>query len=196
MSRIIAGRAKGHRLAMPKGVRTRPTTDRTREALFSTLASWFDAADADASSQLAGVTVLDLFAGSGAIGLEALSRGAASCVFVDESRQSHAVIGENLAKARLDGGRPVKAEALAFLKRDAATYDLIFADPPYWKHHGDKDHVGALLASGLLAPRLAPGGLFIAEVSANQASPEGGGLALADRREYGGSAVLFYESET
>lgn len=184
LMRIIAGKAGRVAIKVPKDV-ARPTTDFVRQAVFSILGGRAEEA-----------RVLDLFAGSGAIGLEALSRGAASCVFVDESRQSHAVIGENLAKARLDGGRPVKAEALAFLKRDAATYDLIFADPPYWKHHGDKDHVGALLASGLLAPRLAPGGLFIAEVSANQASPEGGGLVLADRREYGGSAVLFYESET
>ncbi len=86
----------------------------------------------------------------------------------------------------------VKAEALAFLKRDAATYDLIFADPPYFKHAGDKDHVRALLDSGLLPSRLAPQGWFIAEVSTSQRSPESPEWTLIGRREYGGSAILIY----
>ncbi len=130
MSRIIAGRAKGHRLAMPKGVRTRPTTDRTREALFSTLASWFDAADADASSQLAGVTVLDLFAGSGAVGLEAASRGASAVVLVESDRPTARLIQDN---ARATGlaveVRTAKAEAVA--QAPGRAFDLIFLDPPY-----------------------------------------------------------------
>lgn len=130
MSRIIAGRAKGHRLAMPKGVRTRPTTDRTREALFSTLASWFDAADADASSQLAGVTVLDLFAGSGAVGLEAASRGASAVVLVESDRPTARLIQDN---ARATGlaveVRTARAEAVA--QAPGRAFDLIFLDPPY-----------------------------------------------------------------
>jgi 16S rRNA (guanine966-N2)-methyltransferase len=178
--RIIAGKAGRIAIRVPPAV-ARPTTDFVRQAIFSIL-----------GERVENARVLDLFAGSGAIGLEALSRGAASCVFVDEHRQASAVIAENLAKTRLEGGRVVKAEAVSFLKRDAASYDLIFADPPYWKHHGDKDHAGDLLKSGLLAPRLAPGGWFVAEVSANQASPEADDLALNDRREYGGSAILFY----
>jgi 16S rRNA (guanine966-N2)-methyltransferase len=129
----------------------RPTTDFVRQAIFSIL-----------GERVANARVLDLFAGSGAIGLEALSRGAASCVFVDAHRQACATITSNLTSSGLAGGHPVKAEAAAFLKRDAATYDLIFADPPYWQHHGDKDHLGDLLQSGLLEPRLAPGGWFIA----------------------------------
>ena len=178
--RIIAGKAGRIAIKVPPAV-TRPTTDFVRQAVFSIL-----------GERVENARVLDLYAGSGAIGLEALSRGAASCVFVDEHRQACAVITENLAKSRLDGGRAVKAEAISFLKRDAATYDLIFADPPYWKHHGDKDHAGGLLQSGLLAPRLAPGGMFIAEVSANHKSPAADGFTLTDRREYGSSAVLFY----
>lgn len=178
--RIIAGKAGRIAIRVPPAV-ARPTTDFVRQAIFSIL-----------GERVENARVLDLFAGSGAIGLEALSRGAASCVFVDEHRQASAVIAENLAKTRLEGGRVVKAEAVSFLKRDAASYDLIFADPPYWKHHGDKDHAGDLLKSGLLTPRLAPGGWFVAEVSANQASPEADDLALNDRREYGGSAILFY----
>jgi 16S rRNA (guanine966-N2)-methyltransferase len=178
--RIIAGKAGRIAIKVPPAV-ARPTTDFVRQAVFSILGERVENARA-----------LDLFAGSGAIGLEALSRGAASCVFVDEHRQAAAVIAENLSKAKLDGGRVVKAEVMSFLKRDAATYDLIFADPPYWKHHGDKDHVGALLNSGLIAPRLAPDSWFVAEVSANQPSPVSDDLTLSDRREYGGSAILFY----
>jgi 16S rRNA (guanine966-N2)-methyltransferase len=178
--RIIAGKAGRVAIKVPPAV-ARPTTDFVRQAVFSMLAARVEDA-----------RVLDLFAGSGAIGLEALSRGAASCVFVDEHRQATAAITENLAKTRLDGGRVVKSEVSAFLRRDAATYDLIFADPPYWKHYGDKDHLSALLTSCLLAPRLAEDGLLIAEVSAHHhpAVPED--LVLTDRREYGGSAIPLY----
>jgi 16S rRNA (guanine966-N2)-methyltransferase len=181
--RIIAGKAGRTAIKVPPAV-TRPTTDFVRQALFSILGERVENARA-----------LDLFAGSGAIGLEALSRGAASCVFVDDHRQACAAIGENLAKTRLDGGRAVRADAASFLKRDTASYDLIFADPPYWKHGGDKDHIGDLLKSGLLEPRLAPAGLFIAEISANQTPPASEGLSLTDRREYGGSAILLYSRD-
>jgi len=180
--RIIAGKAGRLAIKVPSAV-ARPTTDFVRQAIFSILGERNEDA-----------RVLDLFAGSGALGLEALSRGAASCVFVDEHRQAASIITENLAKSRLEGGRVVRAEAQAFLKRDTAIYDLIFADPPYFKHAGDKDHVTALLTGGLLEPRLAPGGSFIAEVSSNQRSPEAPAWRLADRREYGSSAILRYEA--
>jgi 16S rRNA (guanine966-N2)-methyltransferase len=181
--RIIAGKAGRLAIKVPQAV-ARPTTDFIRQAIFSIL-----------GERVEGSRVLDLFAGSGAIGLEALSRGAATCVFVDEHRQADMVMRQNLEKTKLTGGRVVKSEVQSFLKRDTATYDLIFADPPYWKHHGDKDHIKELLAGDLIGPRLAPGGCFIAEISANQASPDGGKLALFDRREYGSSAVLLYAQE-
>jgi 16S rRNA (guanine966-N2)-methyltransferase len=177
--RIIAGKAGRLAIKVPAAV-TRPTTDFVRQAIFSILGETVENA-----------RVLDLFAGSGAIGLEALSRGAAYCTFVDDHRQACAVISENLTKSRLDGGRAVKADVASFLKRDASVYDLIFADPPYWKYHGDKDHAGDLLKGGLLVPRLAPGGRLIVEISASQASPVAENLTLTDRREYGGSAILF-----
>lgn len=178
--RIIAGKAGRIAIKVPAAV-ARPTTDFVRQAIYSIL-----------GERVENARVLDLFAGSGAIGLEALSRGASSCLFVDENRQACNTITENLTKSRLEGGRVVKADAITHLKRDTATYDLIFADPPYWKHYGDRDHAGGLLKSGLLEPRLAPGGLFLAEVSASQQSPEAEGFTLTDRREYGGSAVLLY----
>lgn len=180
--RIIAGKAGRMAIKVPAAV-ARPTTDFVRQAVFSIL-----------GERVENARVLDLFAGSGAVGLEALSRGAASCTFVDEHRQAHAAIVENLAKTRLEGGRAVKSEALSFLKRDGASYDLMFADPPYWKFHGDKDHLATLLKSGLIAPRLAPGGIFIAEVSAVHVPPPCDSLALTDRREYGSGAVLFYSA--
>lgn len=180
--RIIAGTAGRIAIKVPTAV-ARPTTDFVRQALFSIL-----------GERVANARVLDLFAGSGALGLEALSRGAAACTFVDEHRQAVKVITENLAKARLDGGHAVKSEVAAFLKRDPATYDLIFADPPYWKYHGDKDHVTDLLKSRLLPPRLASGGWLVAEVSSHQKSPEAEDFTLVERREYGSSAILLYSA--
>src|SRR5690606_13224230 len=106
--RIIAGKAGRLAIKVPSAV-ARPTTDFVRQAIFSILAE-----------RVVDARVLDLFAGSGALGLEALSRGARSCVFVDEHRQAATVIAENLKRARLEGGRVVRSEAATFLKRDAA----------------------------------------------------------------------------
>lgn len=178
--RIIAGKAGRIAIKVPSAV-ARPTTDFVRQAVFNII-----------SGKVENARVLDLFAGSGALGLEALSRGASACIFVDEHRQASQIITENLAKTRLDGGHPVKSDVQLFLKRDAAHYDLIFADPPYWKYHGDKDHVTDLLNSGLVPPRLAPDAWFIAEVSTHQKSPVADDFVLITRREYGGSAILIY----
>lgn len=178
--RIIAGTAGRRAIQVPAHV-TRPTTDFVRQAMFSIL-----------GEKVLGARVLDLYAGSGAIGLEALSRGAASCVCVDDHRQAVAAITRNLATTGLAGGRAVRAEAAAFLRRDHGTYDLIFADPPYCKHPGDPDPLAGLLAGAVLRPRLADDGWFIAETAASHASPSGPGWDLRDRREYGGSAILLY----
>ena len=178
--RIIAGKAGRLAIKVPSAV-ARPTTDFVRQAIFSILGERVDCA-----------RVLDLFAGSAAIGLEALSRGASTCLFVDEHRQAVQVITENLIKSRLPGGRVLRAEVGAFLRRDVATYDLIFADPPYVKHPGDADPIGALLVGELLRSRLAADGWFIAEVGAHQPSPVADHWLLVDRREYGGTAILLY----
>ena len=178
--RIIAGKAGRIAIKVPSAG-ARPTTDFVRQATFSII-----------SERVEDARVLDLFAGSGALGLEALSRGARSSVFVDDHRQAVATIQQNLTKTRLDGGHAVKSDVPAFLKRDAASYDLIFADPPYWKYHGDKDHVGDLLKGGLVPPRLAPGGWFIAEIGTHQPTPEPEDFTLVTRREYGSSAIVIY----
>ncbi len=180
--RIISGKAGRTTIKVPAQV-TRPTTDFLRQAIFSIL-----------GESVAETTVLDLFAGSGAIGLEALSRGAASCCFVEQQRQACSVIEQNLKKSRLDGGRVVCSDVLKFIKRDPGEYDLIFADPPYWKHYGDKDLIADLLEPA--APRLKPDGWLIAEASSGYEAPTAPGLKLEDRREYGSSSILLYAPDS
>lgn len=119
--RVVAGTARGRQLRSPRGRAIRPTSDRAREGIFNSLGSLTD---------LDGVTVLDLFAGTGALGIEALSRGAAAVTFVDDDRAAVALIEHNLAITGLDGGSVVRAEALQFLRR-APAVDIAFADPPY-----------------------------------------------------------------
>lgn len=125
MTRIIAGAAKGHRLAVPAGTTrpTRPTSDRAREALFSSL---------DARLEWKGARVLDLYAGSGAVGLEALSRGAASVTLVESSGRAAAVIRRNIAELALRGAELITDRVERLVARRAPqSYDLLFADPPY-----------------------------------------------------------------
>ncbi len=178
--RIIAGKAGRLAIKVPAAV-ARPSTDFVRQAIFSIL-----------SEKVDGSRVLDLFAGSGAIGLEALSRGAASCVFVDQHRQATTVIRENIAKSRLAGARVVQADVASFLRHDGGCYDLIFADPPYAKTAADYDHVRYLLENKNLPPRLAPGGWILVEAPSGKAPAHASPWKLLDHREYGGSAILLY----
>ena len=130
--RIISGKAGGITLSVPKG-EVRPTTDRVREAVFSILNPLMDQAD-----------VLDLFAGSGAFGLEALSRGAGNARMVDFSRLSCAAARANLVKTGLEGGTVIQGDAVQFVKRELLAgrkYDIIFADPPYCKGPADRDFI-------------------------------------------------------
>jgi 16S rRNA (guanine966-N2)-methyltransferase len=120
--RVVAGEFKGRRLHAPKGHRTRPTADRVREALFSIL------------GPVDGLGVLDLYAGSGALGIEALSRGAAEAVFVDSDPRAVAAIRRNLAALGLDA--PVhRSDALAFVRAARQRFDLVLVDPPYSSAH-------------------------------------------------------------
>ncbi len=173
------------RIRVPKGV-TRPTSDMVRQALFSLL-----------GERVVGARVLDLFAGSGALGLEALSRGAESCCFIEENRAAAAVIQDNLATTRLGGGRVLRAEAGRWLARCAAEpgFDLVFADPPYLKRAGDPNPLDRLLGERGVANCLADGGLLVIEAAADQPEGCGPGWRLLDRRRYGGSAILLYARE-
>jgi 16S rRNA (guanine966-N2)-methyltransferase len=116
--RVVAGEFRGRRLAAPRGARTRPTADRVREALFSML------------GDVSGARVLDLYAGSGALGIEALSRGARSAVFVERDARAVDVIERNLASLGLEQ-QVVRQDAVRFLARAQGTFDLVFCDPPY-----------------------------------------------------------------
>jgi 16S rRNA (guanine966-N2)-methyltransferase len=116
--RVVAGSYKGRRLSAPRGMRTRPTADRVREALFSML------------GDVGGARVLDLYAGSGALGIEALSRGAESALFVEREPRAVAAIERNLASLGVEA-RVARQDVLRFLARADGTFDLVFCDPPY-----------------------------------------------------------------
>lgn len=183
--RVIAGSAGGLTLAVPKSV-TRPTTDRVREALFSSLAD-----------RIAGSAVLDLYAGSGAIGIEALSRGAGHVVFVDANAKACDTIRANLASTRLAASAEIRrADALDYLKRlapDPGRFDLVFADPPYARDAATAVELAALLASESLASSIKTGGLFVLESIDGQDLPclsPPLWHTLRERR-YGGTRVTY-----
>ena len=119
--RVITGKARGVNLKTPEGLATRPTADRVKEALFSVI-----------NFDLPGAEVLDLFGGTGQLGIEALSRGANRAVFVDESDKACSLIKENLRRSKLEQqGRVVRSDYLAYLHRCKDCFDIIFLDPPY-----------------------------------------------------------------
>ena len=171
--RIIAGSHRGHRIAAPTGRDTRPTSDRVRENAFNLIGPVDDA------------DVLDLFAGSGALGLEALSRGAASATFVESDREACRTINANLDKLKLRG-TVLCQDAMRALARERRRYDLILCDPP-----NDYDH-------GKLAPHL-PGlltedGVLVYETSGRADPPELPGLEVRTTRKYGSARLTLYET--
>jgi 16S rRNA (guanine966-N2)-methyltransferase len=174
--RIVAGSRKGHTIAAPKGVVTRPTGDRVREAVFSIV------------GPIEGARVLDLFAGSGAMGLEALSRGAASAVFVEREREACRVIQRNLEKLRLTGADVRCQDALVVLRDESARarrYDLVLADPPYdeWERYESP-------LAGLLPGVLEIGGLAVVETD-SRTEPQLP-LALVTTRRYGSARITVF----
>lgn len=184
--RIISGSVGGLRLQAPDSI-ARPTSDRVREALFSILAD-----------RVHGARLLDLFAGSGALGLEALSRGAASADFVDQDRRACEVIRRNLAHTMLGhpGVRIHPTDAMRFLRSTAkgspARYDLVFADPPYLKKATDTDHLAELLASDILPALLNPDGLLVLETATSWAPPATTTWHQLDDRTYGGTRLWLW----
>ncbi len=177
--RIVAGEAKGRRLAAPPGADTRPTSDKVRAAVFNVLGQFFE-----------GGRVLDLYAGTGALALEALSRGCAEATCVDASPEAAAVIARNAETcglaARVKVVRRRVADALPMLPPGA--YDLAFVDPPY------AEGPGAALEA---LPRvLRPGATVVAEHDKKVEPAERyGALALVDRRAYGGTGISIYRME-
>jgi 16S rRNA (guanine966-N2)-methyltransferase len=175
--RIIAGSRKGARIFAPKGLDTRPTADRVREAAFNLLGP---GAAEDA-------TVLDLFAGSGALGLEALSRGAADVTFVDDNRGAITAIKGNLATLKANA-QVRQTDALKFLhaaSTGGAQYDLVFLDPPYRL----AERLAPPLSEALPAV-LAPGAVAVAE--SDRRAPLALDLPLLDERRYGDTLIRIY----
>ncbi len=179
MVRIIAGERKGHTIIAPKGLETRPTSDRVRENVFNIVAPWVE-----------GARVLDLYAGSGAMGLEALSRGAQAVVFVEADADAVRAIERNLDRLRLTSATVVRLGVTTGLAQEAAAgrkYDLVLADPPYAMT--DYDTLARYL------PRvLAEDGLLVLE-SAAKTEPELPGLAVRTTRRYGSTRVTVFEHE-
>lgn len=181
--RIVGGKFRGRALAAPGAAgggeaHLRPTSDRVREALFNLLAHGpYDGAPA-------GMRVLDLFAGVGALGLEAMSRGAARAVFVDDHGPSRALIRENVEKLGLTGSTKIwRRDATRLGPCRGEGFDLIFLDPPYGAGLGDK-----ALASASEGGWIAPGALIVLEEAASAETPAR--LTVLDRRAYGGTQVL------
>jgi 16S rRNA (guanine966-N2)-methyltransferase len=184
MTRIIAGAARGRRLAVPKGTATRPTSDRAREGLFATTTAIL--------GSLSGARVLDLYAGSGAVGLEALSRGAARVLFVEADARAARVVRANLAAVGLPGGQVVCDMVQRFLDRGPGAelpFDFVAADPPYAVPAAEVTGMLIALAWGRW---LAPGALVAVE-RATRAGPLTWPTGYrADRSRQYGEATFWY----
>ncbi len=170
--RIIAGSHRGHRIAAPKGRDTRPTSDRVRESAFNLIGPVDDA------------VVLDLFAGSGALGLEALSRGAVSAVLVDSDREACRTINANLDKLKLHA-TVLCQDAVRAVASDRRTYDLILCDPPY-------DYDASRLAPQL-ARLLTEDGVLVWESAGREPPPVIPGLEERTSRKYGSARLTLFE---
>lgn len=178
--RITGGIGRGRKLRVPAGDKVRPTSDKVKQALFNIL-----------GERVSGAVFLDLFAGAGGIGLDALSRGAAQVVFVDGSRESLVVIKQNIEALDLaDSAQVIAAQAESFLKRPSGPYDIIFLDPPY------KMELAPLLGLIAQAGMLKPEGIVVAEHFKKRPSPErAGGLARYREAVYGDTVLAFYKAE-
>lgn len=185
--RIVGGKFKGHSIAPPHGSATRPTTDRVRESVFNILAHGI------AEFELEGARVLDLFAGTGAMGLEAVSRGARFCQFVEDSAEARGLIRKNADALGVIG-------LVKIWRRDATDlgpcspqprFDLVFADPPYGKGLGEK-----ALVSLMGGDWLNPGGIVVLEESHKAEIKDVAGLTHIDARDYGDTKIRFYRGAT
>ena len=181
--RVIAGTAGGIRLEVPKNDIS-PTMDRVKAAIFSSL-----------GDRIIGARVLDLFAGSGALGIEALSRGAAEAAFIDHNRSAVEVIERNLKKAGVSG-RVQKRDVFDFLKRRSSgkKYDIIFADPPYDRAKSGDPFTKLLLANNELAGMLDSDGILVLEKMPAERLPPATLWNLIRNKTYGTTEVLFLQS--
>lgn len=183
--RIVSGAHKGRPITTPKGQGTRPTSDRTREALFNVLAH------AGWAPPLEGARIMDLFAGSGALGLEALSRGAGFCLFVETDHSARGAIRTNIETMNLFGvARVHRRSATGLGARPAdvpAAFDIAFLDPPY-----GKDLVAPCIASLEAGDWLTPGATLVIETASDE-TPTPPGWTCQDDRIYGAAKVTFWQ---
>jgi 16S rRNA (guanine966-N2)-methyltransferase len=181
--RVIAGEAKGRRLVAPKGRDVRPTSDRVREALFASL-----------GDRVPGARVLDLFAGTGALAIEALSRGAARAVLVEHDPRAAAAIAENLRRTGLTGRAVVvRHDAARFCREPGEAFDVVLADPPYAEPTAA---VHALLGDLAAAGGLAPGAICVLERDRHDpdpGAPPPAGLALVRSATYGDTVLRYWQ---
>ncbi|WP_379070450.1 16S rRNA (guanine(966)-N(2))-methyltransferase RsmD [Mesorhizobium sp. UC22_110] len=182
--RVVGGEFRGRPLATPRDQSIRPTTDRAREALFNVLTHRF-------GEKLEGARVLDLFAGTGALGIEALSRGASYAVFIEESAEGRGLIRSNVEAFGLTGRTKI-------FRRDATKlgeagtmgpFGLLFADPPYGKGLGEQ-----ALQSARAGGWLVPGALCVVEETAAASFQPGPGFSVIDERNYGETVIRFIEA--
>jgi 16S rRNA (guanine966-N2)-methyltransferase len=176
--RVTGGIGRGQRLKVPTGDSVRPTSDKVKQALFNILGQKVEAA-----------VFLDLFAGAGGIGIEALSRGASRVIFVDDSRGSLSVIKQNLEQTGFgDRAEAVFSKAETFLKKPSGPYDIVFLDPPY------AEEMQPLLERLAVAGVLKPDSIIVAEHFKKQPSPENAGtLTLYRDAQYGDTVLAFYK---
>jgi 16S rRNA (guanine966-N2)-methyltransferase len=181
--RIVGGKFKGHSLVSPHGLMTRPTSDRVRESIFNILAHGIEGFDLDHAR------VMDLFAGTGALGFEAMSRGARFCQFVDESAAARGVIRRNADAFGIIGQVKIWRRDATVLGPGAPQpgFDLVFADPPYGKGLGEK-----ALASLVSGHWLNTGAVVILEETIKADLTPAAGLDLIDERSYGETKVWFF----
>ncbi len=181
--RITGGQLRSRALKAPKGTSTRPTSDRVREALFSIL-----------SDECAGARVLDLYAGTGALGLEAISRGAVFAVFVERSKEALLALNANVRALALENATRVVAlpleRAARLLVAADERFDLVFADPPY----ADVNNGAAVRAIEAIVPAIAPNGRLVVEHAHRDPSPVFSGVTLEQARTYGDTTLSFYSS--
>ena len=180
--RVISGRARGVRLKTPSGYDTRPTADKVKEAMFSIL-----------QFELPGARVLDLFGGTGQLGIEAISRGAKSAVFIDHSEQACRLIRENLRLAKMENeGRVIRGDYLSFLKSTKEKFDLILLDPPYAE---------VFLENALKLITeidiLQSNGIIVAECPVGKELPRDfPGYTRSRDYKYGNTVLILYRKET
>ncbi|HEX3931438.1 MAG TPA: 16S rRNA (guanine(966)-N(2))-methyltransferase RsmD [Nocardioides sp.] len=182
MTRIIGGSVGGRRIATPRGVSTRPTSDRVREALFATIESW--------CGSLGGLRFLDLYAGSGAVGLEAWSRGAGVVTLVERDRRSAAMIRANAQELGFNRAHIVTgAVSGALARQPSAPYDVAFLDPPYAL---DEEAVGSDLVALVEHGWLVPGALVVVERGSRGPEPPWPESLREGRQKRYGETVLWY----